>query len=153
MDQMNRDNVEGTLRSAAGQGEKMFGQATNDKGAMAQGSYDDAMGKARSALGNAKDAVSEGVDAVSAGDFSALSNQITKLTQTVADLTQKQILAGRDQVAGAMGAAGDSLSQSAAIAQDRFAAVEGDVESRIKKNPWGAVAIAGLIGLLIGKMS
>ena len=54
-----------------GQGEKMFGQAMNDKSTMAQGSYDDAMGKARSALGNAKDAVSDGVDAVSALDFSA----------------------------------------------------------------------------------
>jgi ElaB/YqjD/DUF883 family membrane-anchored ribosome-binding protein len=46
-----------------------------------------------------------------------------------------------------------ALSQSAANAQDQFAAIEGDVESRIKKNPWGAVAIAALIGLLIGKMS
>ena len=52
-----------------------------------------------------------------------------------------------------MGAAGDGLAQSAAIAQDKFAAVESDVEFRIKKNPWGAVAIAALIGLLIGKMS
>jgi ElaB/YqjD/DUF883 family membrane-anchored ribosome-binding protein len=153
MDKMNMDNVEGTLRSAAGQGEKMFGQAMNDKSTMAQGSYDDAMGKARSALGNAKDAVSDSVDAVSALDFSALSDQISKLTQTVSDLAQKQIMAGRDQVVGAMGAAGDSLSQSAAVAQDKFAAVEGDVESRIKRNPWGAVAVAGLIGLLIGKMS
>ncbi len=150
---MNRDNVEGTIRSAAGQGEKLLGQAMNDKGTVAQGSYDDAMGKARSAFGNAKDAVSDGVEAASALDFSALSDQITKLTQTVADLTQKQVIAGRDQVVGAMGAAGDSLSQSAAMAQDKFAAVEGDVEARIKKNPWGAVAIAGLIGLLIGKMS
>ena len=54
---------------------------------------------------------------------------------------------------GAIGAASDSLAQSATVAQDKFAAVEGDVEARIKKNPWGAVAIAGLIGLLIGKMS
>jgi ElaB/YqjD/DUF883 family membrane-anchored ribosome-binding protein len=52
-----------------------------------------------------------------------------------------------------MGAAGDSLSKSAATAQDTFATVEGDMESRIKKNPWGAVAIAALIGLLIGRMS
>jgi ElaB/YqjD/DUF883 family membrane-anchored ribosome-binding protein len=153
MHKMNRDNVEGTIRSAAGQGEKLLGQAMNDKATVAQGSYDDAMGKARSAFGNAKDAVSDGVEAASALDFSALSDQITKLTQTVADLTQKQVIAGRDQVVGAMGAAGDSLSQSAAMAQDKFAAVEGDVEARIKKNPWGAVAIAGLIGLLIGKMS
>jgi ElaB/YqjD/DUF883 family membrane-anchored ribosome-binding protein len=56
-------------------------------------------------------------------------------------------------VAGVVSAAGDSLSQSAGVAQDKFTALEGDVEARIKKNPWGAVAIAGLMGLLIGKMS
>ena len=32
-----------------------------------------------------------------------------------------------------MGAASDSLSQSAATAQDKFTALEGDVESRIKR--------------------
>ncbi len=154
---MNRDNLEGSFRSAIGQGEKIVGQAIGDRTTATQGIYDDAAGKARSALGSAKDAVSEGVDAVSAIDFSALRDEITKLTQMVSDLGQKQVSAGRDQVVSAMGsamgAASDSLSQSAAIAQDKFTAVEGDVESRIKKNPWGAVAIAALIGLLIGKMS
>jgi ElaB/YqjD/DUF883 family membrane-anchored ribosome-binding protein len=150
---MNRDNLEGGVRSAVGQGEKLVGEVMNDKPTTAQGYYDDAAGKARSALGSAKDAVNQGLDAASAVDFSVLRDQIAKLTQTVSDLAQKQMSAGRDQVAGAMGAAGDSLSQSAAIAQDKFAAVESDVESRIKKNPWGAVAIAALIGLLIGKMS
>ncbi len=150
---MNKDTLEGTVRSAVGQGEKMLGQATNDRSTTAQGYYDDAAGKARSALGSAKDAVSGGVDAVSALDFSGLRDEISKLTQKVTDLAQNQVSASRDQLVGAMGAAGDSLSQSAANAQDKFAAIEGDVESRIKKNPWGAVAIAALIGLLIGKMS
>jgi ElaB/YqjD/DUF883 family membrane-anchored ribosome-binding protein len=104
-------------------------------------------------LDNAKDAVSEGVDSVSALDFSALRDEVTKLTEMVSGLAQKQVSAGRDQVIGAVGAASDSLSQSAAMAQDKFVAVESDVETRIKKNPWGAVAIAALIGLLIGKMS
>jgi uncharacterized protein YjbJ (UPF0337 family) len=150
---MNKDTVEGTVRSAVGQGEKMLGQATNDRSTTAQGYYDDAAGKARSAVGSAKDAISGSVDAVSALDFSGLRDEISKLTQRVSDLAQNQVSAGRDQLVGAMGAAGESLSQSAASAHDTFAAVEGDVESRIKKNPWGAVAIAALIGLLIGKMS
>ena len=150
---MSKDNLEGNVRSAVGQGEKVVGRATNDEATSAQGVYDDAAGKARSALGSAKDAVSGSVDAVSALDFSGLRDEISKLTQKVSDLAQNQISTGRDQVVGAMGAAGDSLSQSAANAQDKFAAIEGDVESRIKKNPWGAVAIAALIGLLIGKMS
>jgi uncharacterized protein YjbJ (UPF0337 family) len=154
---MNKDNVEGTVRSAVGQGEKIWGQATNDRATTAEGYYDDAAGKARSAVGSAKDtakdAVSGGVEAVSSLDFSGLRDEISKLTQKVSDLAQNQVSAGRDQVVGAMGVAGESLSQSAANAQDKFAAIEGDVESRIKKNPWGAVAVAGLIGLLIGKMS
>jgi uncharacterized protein YjbJ (UPF0337 family) len=150
---MNKDNFEGTVRSAVGQGEKILGQATGDRGTTAQGYYDDAAGKARSAVGSAKDAVSGGVDAISSLDFSGLRDEISKLTQKVADLTQNHVAAGRDQVVGAMGAAGQTLSQSASDAQDKFSALEGDVESRIKKNPWGAVAIAGLIGFLIGKMS
>ena len=150
---MNKEYVEGSLRSAMGQTEKVAGQATNDPRTTAQGIYEDAAGKAQSALGSAGDAVSLSVDAVSALDLSALRDEVSKLTQMVADLAQKRVSAGRDQVISAMGAAGDSLSQSAVIAQDKFAAVEGDVEARIKKNPWGAVAIAALIGLLIGKMS
>jgi ElaB/YqjD/DUF883 family membrane-anchored ribosome-binding protein len=93
------------------------------------------------------------MSAVSNLDFSGLRDQISKLTQQVSDLAQDKISAGRDQMVGAMGAAGESLSQSASDAQDKFAAIEGDVESRIKKNPWGAVAVAALIGLLIGKMT
>ncbi|RBP16184.1 ElaB/YqjD/DUF883 family membrane-anchored ribosome-binding protein [Roseiarcus fermentans] len=150
---MNRDSLEGNVRSVAGQGEKMFGQAVGDRTTTAQGVVDDVAGKARSALGSAKEAVGDGADAISAIDLSSLRDEISKLAQKVSDLAQNQISAGRDQVVGAMGAAGDSLSQSAAQAQDKFVAIEGDVESRIKKNPWAAVAIAALIGLLIGKMS
>jgi ElaB/YqjD/DUF883 family membrane-anchored ribosome-binding protein len=150
---MNKDNFEGTVRSVVGQGEKLVGQVSNDRSTTAQGYYDDVAGKAQSAVGSAKDAVSGGVDAISSLDFSGLRDQIGKLTQQVSDLTRNQVSTGRDQVMGAMGAASDTLSQSASNAQDKFAALEGDVESRIKKNPWGAVAVAALIGLLIGKMS
>jgi uncharacterized protein YjbJ (UPF0337 family) len=83
---MNKDNFEGTVRSAVGQGEKILGQATNDRSTTAQGYYDDAAGKARSAVGSAKDAVSGGVDAISSLDFSGLRGEISKLTQKVSDL-------------------------------------------------------------------
>jgi len=150
---MNKEHVEGSFRSAMGQGEKVMGQATNDPKTSAQGVYDDVAGKAREAVGSANDAISKGADAISAIDFSALRDEVGRLAQMVGDLAQKRASYGRDQVVGAMGAASDSLVQTAASAQDKFAAVEGDVEARIKRNPWGAVAVAGLIGLLIGKMS
>ena len=76
---MDKDNFEGTVRSAVGQGEKILGQATNDRSTTAQGYYDDAAGKARSAVGSAKDAVSGGVDAISSLDFSGLRDEISKL--------------------------------------------------------------------------
>jgi ElaB/YqjD/DUF883 family membrane-anchored ribosome-binding protein len=151
--QMNEDKFEGGVRSAVGRGERIVGAATDDKTSEVKGAYNEVAGSAQSAWGSAKDAAKEMTDTGSIPDLSRLRDDIAKLTQTVSDLAQKQVASSRDQVATVVGAAGDSLSQSAAVAQDKFAAMEGDVEARIKKNPWGAVAVAGLIGLLIGKMS
>ena len=149
---MTKDNFEGGVRSAVGQGERFVGAATDDKTSEVKGAYNEVAGSAQSGAAR-RDAAKEMTDTGSMPDLSRLRDDIAKLTQTVADLAQKQVASSRDQVASVVGAAGDSLSQSAAVAQDKFAAVEGDVEARIKKNPWGAVAVAGLIGLLIGKMS
>ena len=150
---MNEDTFEGGIRSAAGPDERSGGAATDDKASEVRGAYNEVAGSAQSAWGSAKEAAKEMADSGSIPDFSRLRDDIAKLTQAVSDLAQKQVVYSRDQVAGVVGAAGNSLSQSAAVAQDKFAAVEGDVEARIKKNPWGAVVVAGLIGLLIGKMS
>ena len=150
---MNKDKFEGGVRSAVGQGERSVGAANDDKASEVRGAYDEVAGSAQTALGSKKDAAKETADFGSIPDLSRLRDDIARLTQTISDLAQKQVASSRDQVAGVVAAAGDSLSQSAAVAQDKFAAVEGDVEARIKKNPWGAVAVAGLIGLLIGKMS
>ena len=150
---MNKDKFEGGDRSAIGQGERSVGAATDDKASEVKGAYDQVAGSAQTAWGSAQDAAKEMANSRSIPDLSQLRDDIARLTQTISDLAQKQVASSRDQVAGVVSAAGDSLSQSAAVAQDKFAAVESDVEERIKRNPWGAVAVAGLIGLLIGKMS
>jgi ElaB/YqjD/DUF883 family membrane-anchored ribosome-binding protein len=150
---MNKDKFEGGVRSAVGQGERSLGAATDDKASEASGAFNEVAGSAQAAWGSAKDAANEMGDSGSIPDVSQLRDNIARLTQTVSDLAQKQLASSRNQVAGVVAAAGDSLSQSAAVAQDKFAVVESDVEARIKKNPWGAVAIAGLIGLLIAKIS
>jgi ElaB/YqjD/DUF883 family membrane-anchored ribosome-binding protein len=150
---MNKDNFEGGLRPAVGHGGRSVGAATDDKTSEVRGANNEVAGSAQTAWEGAKDAATEMADSGSIPDLSQLRDDIARLTQTVSDLAQKQVASSRDQVAGVVSAAGDSLSQSAAVAQDKFAAVESDVEERIKRNPWGAVAVAGLIGLLIGKMS
>jgi ElaB/YqjD/DUF883 family membrane-anchored ribosome-binding protein len=149
----NKDKFEGGVRSGVGQGESFVGASTDDKASEVKGAYNKVAGSAQTAWGSAKEAAKETADSGSIPDLSRLRDDIAKLTQTVSDLAQKQVASSRDQVAGVVTAAGDSLSQSATVAQDKFAAMEGDVEARIKKNPWGAVAVAGLIGLMIGKMS
>jgi len=157
---MNRDNLEGAGRSAYGQGEQIAGNLLKDKSTTAQGRYDDIAGKAQSALGSAKDAVGSAKDAVASGmdaassiDLTGVQDEIAKLTQSVTALVQKQASTTRDQVMGAVGAASDNLSQSAAMAQDRLASMEEDMGTRIRRNPWSAVAVAALVGVLIGKMT
>ena len=86
-------------------------------------------------------------------DFPALRADITKLTQTVGKLLERQTSAARDQLSEAVGAAGDSIGQSASAAQDKLMSLEEDVGSQIKNNPWSAIAVAGLVGFLIGKAS
>jgi uncharacterized protein YjbJ (UPF0337 family) len=124
---MNKDNVEGGIRSAVGQGEKIVGRAMSDTGTTAQGYLDDATGRVQSAIGSAKDALSGGVDAAA-----GMRDQAGKMAQSVSEYAQKQA-----------SAATDSLSQSQTMA---------DVEARIKQNPWGAVLVAALIGLVVGKV-
>jgi ElaB/YqjD/DUF883 family membrane-anchored ribosome-binding protein len=110
----------------------------------------DAMGHAQSAIGNAKDAVGSGVQAANT-EIDALREQIAKLAQTVSQLVQSQASTAKDQVMSAVGSASESLSHTASAAQGTLTYVEADVESRIKRNPWAAIAIAGLLGLLIAK--
>jgi ElaB/YqjD/DUF883 family membrane-anchored ribosome-binding protein len=150
---MNNDQFEGSVRSTVGQGEKAFGRVANDSALAHKGAADTVAGKAQSALGSAKDALSSGADAVASIDTKELRDDIAKLTQSVTDLVQKQASSTRDQLAGAVNAAGDNLTQAASAAQDKFVSIEADMEGRIKSNPWMAVGIAAFIGILIGKMT
>jgi hypothetical protein len=73
-----------------------------------RGAYDEVAGSAQSAWGSAKDAAKDMADSGSMPDLSRLRDDIVKLTQTVSDLAQKQVASSGDQVAGVVGAAGDS---------------------------------------------
>lgn len=161
---MNKDNIEGGLRKTAGQVEEFAGRSTKNKQMTGEGLYDQAVGTAQSTYGQAKDTLASGASAVqkaagnamneiAAGDFDALRADVAKLAQTVSQLVQNQASSTRNQITSAVGAAGDNLSQTAAMAQDRFMSMEADMESQIKKNPLAAVGVALGIGLLIGKMT
>ena len=57
--QMNKDNFEGGVRTAVGQGERFVGSATDDKASEIKGAYNEVAGSAQSAWGSAKDAAKE----------------------------------------------------------------------------------------------
>ena len=90
---------------------------------------------------------------VAAANFSSLCDDVAKLTQTVSDLMQRQASSTRDQVMDAVGTATNNFAQSASDAQDKLTSLEADISLRIRRNPWTAVAIAALVGLLIAKLS
>jgi uncharacterized protein YjbJ (UPF0337 family) len=97
---MTKDNFEGGVRSAIGQGERYVGSATGDKASEVKGAYNEVAGSAQSAWGSAKDAAKEAADSGSVPDLSRLRDDIAKLTQTVSALAQKQVASSRDQVVG-----------------------------------------------------
>ena len=114
-----------------------------------QGRYDQVAGKAQSAVGSAKDAIKSGTDAVASVDLSTLGDDVAKLTQTLRTLCKSRLRRPGIRLVGAAGAAADNISHATSVAQDNLVSIE----AGIKKNPWTAVAIAALVGLLIGKMS
>jgi ElaB/YqjD/DUF883 family membrane-anchored ribosome-binding protein len=122
-------------------------QDAMDHAQAAIGSAKDAVG---SGIGNAKEALGSGMDAANT-EIDALKEQISKLAQTVSQLVQSQASSARDQMMSAVGSASESISKSASAAQGTLTDVEADVESRIKRNPWAAIAIAGLLGVLVAK--
>jgi len=143
---MNGESTTKSAQDAMGHAQAAIGSAKDAVGS-GIGNAKDALG---SGIGNAKEALGTGVDAANT-ELDALKDQISKLAQTVTQLVQSQASTARDQVMSAVGTASESLSQSASAAQGTLTFVEADVESRIKRNPWAAIAIAGLFGIIIAK--
>ena len=92
-------------------------------------------------------------NSMSSVDFSSLRDEVVKLTQTVSDLMQRQASSAGTQMMDAVGSAADSISRSTSAAQDKLISLESEVGSSIQKNPWRAVVIAAVAGLLIGKLT
>jgi len=145
---MDNGNLESGVNSKLGGLEPPKGVMMNGEAAKKSGQ--DAIGHVQAAVGSAKDAVGAGAQAANV-EIDALKDQISKLAQTVTQLVQSQASTARDQVMSAVGSASDTLSQHASAAQGTLTTVENDIESRIKRNPWSAIAIAGLLGLIIAK--
>jgi ElaB/YqjD/DUF883 family membrane-anchored ribosome-binding protein len=148
---MNRESSEGGMRQKTGDAEKE-GMGSHNFGGAKDSRHDKAIDHAQSAVASAKEALSSGVKAGDS-EIGALQDQIGQVAGTVTQLVKDQTSRARGQVMEAVGTAGDSVSQTAAVAKDSLASLEADVEARIKRNPWSAVAIAALVGLLIGKMT
>ncbi len=165
---MNKDTIEGATRKTIGKVEEFGGRALKDKQMTGEGLYDQAAGTVQDAVGRAKDSITAGAasvadaaksaadgvaDGVANIDLSQLRDDLAKLTRTVGELVQGGTESTRVQLRDAFDSARENISQSTAVALDKAETIEADLESRIQKNPWGAVAIAVGVGVLIGKMS
>jgi len=145
---VDQGNFEGGLKATSANPNAFSGGSMN--GETTTKNVQDAMGHAQSAIGNAKDALGSGVQAANT-EIEVLKDQIAKLAQTVSQLVQSQASTAKDQVMSAVGTASESISHSASAAQGTLTFVEADVEARIKRNPWAALAIAARLGLRIAK--
>jgi ElaB/YqjD/DUF883 family membrane-anchored ribosome-binding protein len=157
---MSKDGTE----EAGRQETKTVRKAPDDKQTSAQGLYEQAADGVQGALGHAKDALASGAASVAKAvkgaadektnpDLRALREDLAKLTRTIGELVEQQSETRRAQVLDALSAAGENVSGSAAAAQEKIESIEGDIESRIQRNPWSAIAIALGVGILIGKMT
>jgi len=131
----------------------------NDKQTTGPGPYGQAAFSAQPAGGSAKDAASMSpaklADAAdkTRHDFEVLREDLAKLTEIVGQLAQSQAASTREQVMDAVGVAKDKIAEGAAATQDKLVSLEADLEAQIRRNPLSSVAIALVIGLLLGKMS
>jgi len=85
--------------------------------------------------------------------YSATYSDAADRTQTALGAAKDAVRAGVDAVSAQFPAGRERVARAVGSVEDEFAAVTSDLESRIKKNPLAAVAIAALMGLLIGTMS
>jgi ElaB/YqjD/DUF883 family membrane-anchored ribosome-binding protein len=161
---MSKDDIEGAERKTMGKDAKPGRKTVDDKQNSAPGLYDQAADSVQSALGHAKDALASGVSSVADAmrgaadketnpDLGALREDLAKHRRTVSELVERQAASRREQVMDALGGVGETISESASAAQDKMGSIEADLESRIQRNPWSAIAIALGVGILIGKMS
>ena len=134
---MNKDQGESSATKPSGGSGKSRSQSR----------FDELAGKSQSAFGNIKDPLSDTADAAA-----SVGDDLAKRGNKVADALQKGASTARDQVSNALSTAADNVSQSTAVAQDKLSSLEGDIATRVKDNPWVAVAIAALVGFLIAKI-
>ena len=142
---MNKDKLEGNLRSVTGDVKEFAGRATGDRETQASGTIDKLAGDAQSAFGSAKDAIGTAASAaaeMTGVDLETLRHDISRLTETVNKLVNEQ-----------MSNAADTVTRAASATQDTFKSIEDDLENRIRRNPLMSVAIAVGVGTILGNLS
>ncbi|MGI8567684.1 MAG: DUF883 family protein [Methylocella sp.] len=85
-----------------------------------------------------------------AADLAAMRDDVTKLTSSVSEFIRYQTAATKKTVSDAASSAGQTISDTASKAQDRVAGASADLEKTIERNPFVAVILATLGGVLVG---
>ncbi|HUB64194.1 MAG TPA: hypothetical protein VL996_07035 [Methylocella sp.] len=88
-----------------------------------------------------------------AAELAALRKDIVKLSSAVSEFVHDQTAATASTVGDAVGSARQTISETAGKAQDRVTSASSELEATIERNPFAAVLIAMLAGLLVGLLS
>jgi ElaB/YqjD/DUF883 family membrane-anchored ribosome-binding protein len=83
----------------------------------------------------------------------ALRDDIAKLTSSVSEFVSSQTTATTNKVVGAVDNAQKKLSDTASNVQDRVSGASAHLEATVERNPFIAVFVAMVAGLIVGMVS
>lgn len=86
-------------------------------------------------------------------ELSNLRAEVSRLSEVIANRARSEADSAGQMISDTMADLGKRSKEVAAVARDKVQETGFEVEDAISRNPWGAVMIAGGIGLVLGMLS
>ncbi|MDU7520192.1 MAG: CsbD family protein [Roseomonas mucosa] len=164
---MDENKIEGTARNLGGKAEEATGKLTGDAKTQAEGKADQFSGKAQKTYGDAKEAASDAADGAKEGAAklsekagegydqakAAVSDAAEGATGEIARLRAQVEELMRERVKPALNDAAHKASDYAHQARETIGEKAGQAGETIKERPLLSLAIIGVVGFVIGRLT
>jgi len=110
-------------------------------------------GEVRAAGRRVRNDIGEGINDVKAAasvEIKSLIADVEDLVAKIADLKDADVVRVRSKVLNAVGAAKDSLAESADSVRRQAQRVANTADDYVHDSPWQAIGIAALVGAVVG---